>query len=115
MAEHPGSALELPPQDGQTWADPFLFVKKNRHTFFFAKTKSIGRPTVDPWRKKWLPLLVIVKFCIALSKTAFFRDLHSVLVQLNTRRMDSASCGCIPASQVNSNDSSSLFFLWNLF
>ena len=32
MAEHPGSALELPPQDGQTWADPFLFVKKNRHT-----------------------------------------------------------------------------------
>ena len=35
MAEHPGSALELPPQDGQTWADPFLFVKKNRHTFFF--------------------------------------------------------------------------------
>ena len=35
MAEHPGSALELPPQDGQTWADPFLFVKKNRHTKWF--------------------------------------------------------------------------------
>jgi hypothetical protein len=29
MAEHPGSALELPPQDGPTWSDPFLFVKKN--------------------------------------------------------------------------------------
>ena len=35
MAEHPGSALELPPQDGPTWADPFLFVKKNRHTKWF--------------------------------------------------------------------------------